>query len=165
MLKKLLPFTALTMGLVLLGAGCFGGSDQNNNGSAGGITPSTETPGNTGTTTVTTTPPTTTTTSTTVTTTGGAIPKRRVINMTAKQFAFNPARIEVNQGDTVEIHLVSQDVTHGFQIPEYNVNVKVSEGQPNIITFVATKKGTFTYKCSVPCGPGHLNMKGTLIVK
>jgi heme/copper-type cytochrome/quinol oxidase subunit 2 len=161
--KRYISLAAIAGGLVLLGAGCFGGDNSGQNNtytpppSTSGL-PTTTNPTSTPTGTTQNPPPTTNTTSTTAS-------KRRVFNMTAKQFAFSPSTITVNKGDTVEIHLTSQDVSHGFSISEYNINVTTSEGNPQVITFVANQAGTFTYRCSVPCGPGHLNMKGTLIVK
>ena len=85
--------------------------------------------------------------------------------MVAKQFEFMPEAVEVNQGDRVKITLTSADVIHGFAINEYSINERVVPGQPTVVEFTADKKGTFTFYCSVMCGSGHRNMRGTLIVK
>jgi cytochrome c oxidase subunit II len=87
------------------------------------------------------------------------------ITMTAKQFEFSPSTITVNKGDTVKITLTTLDVAHGFGIPEFNVNERVEPGTPIIIQFVADKSGTFEYRCTVPCGGGHMQMTGQLIVR
>ena len=85
--------------------------------------------------------------------------------MVAKQFEFMPEAIEVSQGDRVKIILTSADVTHGFAINEYGINERIVPGQPTVVEFTADKKGTFTFYCSVMCGSGHRNMRGTLVVK
>ena len=75
-----------------------------------------------------------------------------------------PNAIEVSQGDRVKITLTSADVAHGFAINEYGINERVVPGQPTVVEFTADKKGTFTFYCSVQCGSGHRNMRGTLVV-
>lgn len=85
--------------------------------------------------------------------------------MTAKNWEFEPSQITVNKGDTVKLTIKSIDVKHGFSIPEFNVNTNLNTGQETIVEFKANKSGTFTFFCSVYCGSGHSDMKGTLIVK
>ena len=84
--------------------------------------------------------------------------------ITAKQFQFNPATIEVNKGDKVRLIVTSVDVPHGISIPEYGINKRLDPGKPVTIEFTADKQGTFTAFCSVFCGSGHSNMKGKIIV-
>lgn len=84
--------------------------------------------------------------------------------MTAKQFQFEPATIEVNKGDKVRLIATSADVPHGISIPEYGINERLDPGKPVTIEFTADKQGTFTAFCSVFCGAGHSNMKGKIIV-
>jgi cytochrome c oxidase subunit II len=83
----------------------------------------------------------------------------------AKQWEFEPATITVSEGDTVILHLTSDDVSHGYSISEFGVHSSFSSGETKTVEFVADKKGTFTTKCSVPCGSGHGSMTGTLIVE
>lgn len=87
------------------------------------------------------------------------------ISMTAKQWAFDPAEITVKQGETVRLKIKSLDVTHGFSLPDFNVDEKLEPGKEVTVEFVADKKGTFTFMCSVMCGEGHKGMKGTLVVE
>lgn len=84
--------------------------------------------------------------------------------ITASQFTYTPNTITVNQGDQVQIELTSADVAHGFALPDYNIDQAIQPGQTATVTFTATKKGTFTFKCNLPCGPGHKDMQGTLVV-
>ncbi|MEK7545353.1 MAG: cupredoxin domain-containing protein [Patescibacteria group bacterium] len=89
----------------------------------------------------------------------------KTFNMVAKNFTFAPSTITVNEGDTVRINLSSTEGTHGLVIPDFGVNKVVSQGAPVVLEFVASKKGTFGFRCSVMCGEGHGDMKGTLIVQ
>ena len=82
----------------------------------------------------------------------------------AKQFAFDPATIEVNKGDKVRLIVESVDVPHGIALPDYGIKERLDPGQPKTIEFVADKEGIFTFYCSVACGAGHREMKGTLTV-
>ena len=50
-------------------------------------------------------------------------------------------------------------------IHNQKINEVIRKDKTTEIEFIADKKGTFTFSCSVPCGSGHLNMKGTLIVE
>lgn len=86
-------------------------------------------------------------------------------NVSAFQFGFKPNTIEVNQGDRVVINLSSKDVTHGFYLEAYGINVPVKKGSPTKISFIADKKGKFPFICSVYCGSGHGHMQGLLVVK
>jgi len=84
--------------------------------------------------------------------------------MTAKQWEFIPGTIEVNKGDKVKLKITSADVTHGFSIKEFGINKRIDPGKTVEFEFTADKTGTFTFYCSVPCGEGHGQMKGQLIV-
>lgn len=86
-------------------------------------------------------------------------------NVIARQWNFEPATIEVNEGDIVRIKIKSVDVPHGILIPEYDINEVLDPGKEVTLEFKADKKGTFSFLCSVPCGPGHSDMRGKLVVK
>jgi hypothetical protein len=89
---------------------------------------------------------------------------------------FFPGVIVVNQGDTVNISIRNtDDMSHGFAIAAYDINVAINPGQdqPNgsimpyttaIQPFSASKAGVFRWFCTTPCGPGHFEMVGQLVV-
>ncbi len=83
----------------------------------------------------------------------------------ARQFDFVPAVITVGQGDHVRVNFKSADVTHGFYIDGYGVNVKVNGGQTESVDFIADQAGTFKFRCSVTCGPFHPFMAGKFVVR
>ncbi len=92
-------------------------------------------------------------------------PVTHTISMVAKQWVFEPASVTVKQGDTVILQVTSTDVDHGLLLPGYGINLDLKTGETKSVTFVASKKGTFTFSCNVFCGSGHGSMKGTLIVE
>lgn len=89
----------------------------------------------------------------------------REIAMTAKQWEFIPSNIIVNKGDKVRLIITNTDVAHGFSLSQFNVSQRLEAGKTTTIEFTADTSGTFTYFCSVFCGLGHSDMKGTITVK
>lgn len=85
--------------------------------------------------------------------------------LTAKSWSFDPAVITVKQGDKVKLIVKSIDVSHGFALPDYGFDQELEPGKEIIIEFTASKKGEFTFFCSVMCGEGHKDMKGKLVVE
>jgi nitrous-oxide reductase len=83
--------------------------------------------------------------------------------------AKRPDTIEVNEGDHVTIHLTNidfdQDITHGFAINGYDLNIEVQPGQVNTVEFVADKAGTFPLYCTNFCSALHQEMTGYFLVK
>jgi cytochrome c oxidase subunit 2 len=90
----------------------------------------------------------------------------RVIEITAKRFTFEPARIEVTEGERVRLVVKSADGVHGLKIEKFRVNKLIPRGEkPVTIDFVASAPGTYEILCSEECGDGHDAMQGTLVVK
>ena len=89
----------------------------------------------------------------------------REIEVVARRFAFEPARIEVAVGERVRLKVVSADGVHGLEIKKFKVNKRVPRGGDAItIDFVASAPGEFPIVCSEYCGDGHEEMKGALVV-
>jgi cytochrome c oxidase subunit 2 len=93
------------------------------------------------------------------------VKSNNIIELSASQFQFEPDKIVIQSGSTVTIKVKSTDVNHGFAIKEYGINVELPPNVEKTIEFTADKSGTFTFYCSVFCGAGHRNMRGTLIVE
>ncbi len=87
------------------------------------------------------------------------------IEMEASQFRFDPPEIRVKLGDRVRLKIKSVDVAHGISIPAFGVSEVLPPGETKTIEFVANKRGTFDFLCSVYCGIGHSGMRGRLIVE
>lgn len=94
-----------------------------------------------------------------------AAPAVKTFNITAKQWAFDPASITVKLGDTVKLAVTSKDVGHGLAIRAFGVALDIPAGTTQTAQFVANQKGTFPMFCSVFCGAGHSDMHGTLVVE
>ena len=88
----------------------------------------------------------------------------RVIAMTVTDFEFAPASIVVKKGEKVVIKLTGIDGVHGIAIPGLGLNIKVNPGETVEIPVNTETAGTFDFFCSVPCGPGHKSMKGSIVV-
>ena len=87
------------------------------------------------------------------------------IEIVAMRFAFEPSRIEVEQGDTVRLVVRSADGVHGLALKKFKVDRRIPRGgEPVTIEFVAAEPGTFPILCSEFCGKGHESMTGTLVV-
>ena len=91
------------------------------------------------------------------------------VYMSVVRSHFTPDYIDVNEGDTVTLHVTSVeqslDQTHGFAIDMYNVNVSMEPGKYEEVTFVADRAGVFPFYCTEFCSALHLEMMGYLLVK
>ena len=52
----------------------------------------------------------------------------RHISLDARRFGYTPARIIVNKGDTVRLQFSTSDVTHGFQLDGYPIELIARKG-------------------------------------
>src|SRR5215471_10245520 len=88
----------------------------------------------------------------------------RVIEITAKRFAFSPNQITIKKGETVKIRLTSEDVTHGFFMRKLKIDQEVEPGKPTEFAVTPQEAGTFTTICDHFCGVNHGNMNMTITV-
>ena len=90
----------------------------------------------------------------------------RTIEVTAGEFKFEPATIEVTEGERVVLKARTTDgKKHGLAIKELGVKTTLPKtGEVVSIEFTAGAPGTYTIACSVYCGNGHKRMKGQLVV-
>lgn len=77
----------------------------------------------------------------------------------AFRFGYSPDIITVNKGDKVKILIKNVDVPHGIQISALGVRGIDS------VEFTAETSGEYIWNCYIPCGPGHKEMRGKLIIK
>lgn len=92
-------------------------------------------------------------------------PSTKMFDISGKNFSFDVTEIRVKEGDTVMIHFTSADSFHDLVIDEFNAKTeKVRSGGMSVVTFVANKKGTFEYYCSVGSHRAS-GMVGKLIVE
>jgi heme/copper-type cytochrome/quinol oxidase subunit 2 len=109
-----------------------------------------------------------------------AEPELRNIDIRARQYAYDPAVINANVGDTLRIRLMSLDVIHGFYLEGHDLDSEILPNQrsfhikkPSIDTewrevesvdVVLKRGGKYRYRCSHTCGTMHPFMLGELLV-
>ena len=89
----------------------------------------------------------------------------RVIEVTAKRFAFDPAEIQAAVGERLRLVVRSADGVHGIEIKKFKVNKEIPRGgEAIVVEFTASAMGHFPILCSEFCGDGHKDMNGMLVV-
>ena len=96
---------------------------------------------------------------------GQVLDGTREVKVEAKRWAFDPSRIVVKKGEKVRLVVTSVDVKHGLGLEAFNINQDLPPQQPQTIEFTPDKAGEFEFHCTVFCGAGHGEMKGTLVVQ
>lgn len=90
----------------------------------------------------------------------------RVVEITARRYMFEPSVVEATVGERLRLVIRSADGPHGLEIKQFKVSKEVQRGgAPVEVEFTADKEGTFPILCSLYCGDGHGDMKGSLVVK
>jgi nitrous-oxide reductase len=91
------------------------------------------------------------------------------VYMTALRSHFTPDIVRVKEGDTVNLHITNvetaADATHGFAVPQHNIEASIDPGEVVNISFTAEKSGSFAFYCSEFCSALHLEMQGWLLVE
>ena len=89
----------------------------------------------------------------------------REIEVSARRYAFEPARIEVQQDDLVKIRFTASDIAHSFTVDQYRIAKRAGAGQTVTFEFRADQAGTFPFYCNLAIDDGCRKMKGELVVK
>jgi nitrous-oxide reductase len=92
-------------------------------------------------------------------------PSTKRVSVAASRYAFDPARIEVAQGDLVRIELRTLDIAHSMTIDGYRISKRVGPGAPVAFEFRADQEGTFPFYCNLQIDEGCRQMRGELIVR
>jgi heme/copper-type cytochrome/quinol oxidase subunit 2 len=90
----------------------------------------------------------------------------REIVIVGDDFAFSPARIEVQKDDLVQIKFTAKDVAHSFTIDvPYRISKRAAGGQTVVFEFRADEAGRFPFYCNLTQDDRCRKMKGELIVR
>jgi cytochrome c oxidase subunit 2 len=85
-------------------------------------------------------------------------------NVTFTGTPAKPPVLVVPQGERVRYTIVSNDVVHGFWIPEFMIQMQNLPGVTNSLEFTANKLGDFPGRCNILCGRNHAQMLFTVRV-
>ncbi len=89
----------------------------------------------------------------------------RVVDVTVTDWSFTPATVTAKQGEKVQLRLKDDEGIHSLLVADLGLNVRVSPGEETVVDLATDKAGTFEGRCGVPCGPGHRDMKFTIVVE
>ena len=89
----------------------------------------------------------------------------RVIEMTARRFAYEPSEITLKAGERVVVAIRSLDFVHGMNIPDLGMRLDLVPGRVTRLELQPKAPGTIDFLCDNFCGDGHEQMHGRFIVK
>jgi heme/copper-type cytochrome/quinol oxidase subunit 2 len=90
----------------------------------------------------------------------------REVTITGDQFAFSPARIEVQKDDLVQVRFSAKDIAHSFTVDlPYRISKRAGAGQSVVFEFRADEAGRFTFYCNLTQDERCKQMKGELVVR
>lgn len=73
--------------------------------------------------------------------------------------------LHVKQGVPYKFELVSKDVIHDFNVPDYTILMDAVPGRVNVVWNLFDQPGEYRIQCREYCGFGHATMKAKLFVE
>lgn len=92
-----------------------------------------------------------------------------IVDVEALQFGWNISEREFEAGQSIEFHVTTADVTHGFGIYDEEMNlIAQTQAMPevtNVVYITFDKPGTYTILCLEYCGTAHHLMMDEIVIK
>lgn len=89
----------------------------------------------------------------------------KVFTLDSFSYGYSETEIRVKEGEVVTINLTNSGGYHDWVLDEFNAaTAKIRQGDTTSVTFVASKKGTFEFYCSIGNHRAE-GMVGNLIVE
>jgi len=88
----------------------------------------------------------------------------RTITVDVTDWEFSPAVIAAKKGEKVKLKLVGGTGIHSFAVPGLSMNVRIAAGETVTVDLPTDIAGSFDARCAIPCGPGHRDMKATIVI-
>lgn len=82
----------------------------------------------------------------------------QTITIHAVRYAFDPAEVTVERGQTVRLVFIADDVPHGIAIDDLGIDVDLPKHKAQSFTITPSVAGDFEGECSKYCGTGHSDM-------
>ncbi|HFB54946.1 MAG TPA: cytochrome c oxidase subunit II [Hellea balneolensis] len=89
---------------------------------------------------------------------------RRIIKISARKFEYTPNIIRVKKGVPITLELRSEDIVHGFYIPDLDVRSDILPGTTMRLDVQFNELGDIDFLCDTFCGDGHGDMNGKFVV-
>jgi len=90
--------------------------------------------------------------------------KNYEVHFLASMWRFEPSRVIVPVGSTLDLFVISKDVTHGFNVLGTNVNLMVEPAVVNEARVHFERPGVYPILCHEFCGEGHQAMNAAIEV-
>jgi nitrous-oxide reductase len=95
--------------------------------------------------------------------------RKVTVRITSIAPAFGLTEFKVKQGDEVTVILTNhdkvEDLSHGFAVPQYDINFVVNPQETKSVTFKADKPGVYWCYCTAFCHALHLEMRSRMLVE
>ena len=88
----------------------------------------------------------------------------RIIEMTVTDWEFSQKSITAALGEKVIVRLTGVEGSHSFTSQDLGINIPIAAGETKDIEIPTGTAGTFSFRCAVPCGPGHRDMTGSITI-
>ncbi|MED4603450.1 cupredoxin domain-containing protein [Paenibacillus validus] len=84
------------------------------------------------------------------------------LKFVATNYKFDQAEYKVKAGEKVTVSLLNKEGLHAMEVVGTSVKL---DNNTKSMEFTFDKPGEYEVHCTLPCGPGHADMKTKLIVE